>query len=500
MSPDETIALVERAEHHGNRSALSDEREQLSYAELLTASARAASHMLDGRADLETARVAFLTPPGTDYAVTQWGIWRAGGIAVPLCVSHPRPELQFAIDDSQATILVAHPQLRGALEPIARDRDLRLLSTDELRAPAAGKLPQVDAQRGAMLLYTSGTTGKPKGVLSTHAILAAQIESVVSAWEWSERDRILHVLPLHHLHGVLNLLCCALWAGAHCELLPRFDAEQVLSRIASSRELTLFMAVPTIYAKLIEAFEASPPERQAAFSAGCRRLRLMVSGSAALPVTVLQKWRAISGHTLLERYGMTELGMGLGNPLHGERTPGHVGLPFPCIEVRLVDEHGSAVANGEPGQLEVRGKGVFEQYWHRPEATREAFTSDGWFKTGDVALLERGGFRLLGRASIDILKTGGYKVSALEIEETLREHPAIRECAVVGIADETWGQRVAAAVVLNDGASLGLDELRAWGKERLAPYKLPTLLRVLRELPKNPMGKVQKPAVATLFE
>jgi malonyl-CoA/methylmalonyl-CoA synthetase len=226
----------------------------------------------------------------------------------------------------------------------------------------------------------------------------------------------------------------------------------------------------------------------------------MVSGSAALPVAVLDAWRSISGHTLLERYGMTEFGMGLGNPLHGERRPGHVGAPFPGVDARLCDEHGSPVADGEPGQLEIKGDGVFQTYWNRPEATRDAFTKDGWFKTGDVAVREQGSFRILGRASVDILKTGGFKVSALEIEEALREHPAILECAVVGVSDETWGQRVAAAVVLRAGMHLELEGLRTWGKLRLAPYKVPTLLRLLTELPRNPMGKVQKPELVALFD
>jgi malonyl-CoA/methylmalonyl-CoA synthetase len=350
-----------------------------------------------------------------------------------------------------------------------------------------------------MLLYTSGTTGKPKGVLSTHAILAAQIRSVVEAWEWNAGDRVLHVLPLHHLHGILNLLCAALWSGASCEFLARFDAERVWQRIADSHELTLFMAVPTIYAKLAHGWEQAPAEERARRSAGCRRLRLMVSGSAALPASVLERWRAISGHTLLERYGMTEFGMGLGNPLHGERRPGHVGVPFPGVDVRLVDDRGEPLADAEPGEIQVRGPGVFAGYFGKPEATRAAFTADGWFRTGDVAVREHGMYRILGRESVDILKSGGFKISALDVEEVLREHPAVRECAVVGVPDETWGQRIAAAVVVHDGAALSIDELRAFGKQRLAAYKVPSLLRVVTELPRNAMGKVIKSELVRWF-
>jgi malonyl-CoA/methylmalonyl-CoA synthetase len=228
-------------------------------------------------------------------------------------------------------------------------------------------------------------------------------------------------------------------------------------------------------------------------------MRLMVSGSAALPASVLTRWREISGHTLLERYGMTEFGMGLGNPLHGERRPGHVGVPFPGVDVRLVDEHGEPLADGEAGEIQVRGPGVFAGYFGKPDATRAAFTADGWFKTGDVAVRDGGVYRILGRESVDILKSGGFKVSALDVEEVLREHPAVRECAVVGVPDETWGQRIAAAIVVHEGAQLSIAELRAFGKPRLAAYKVPALLRVLPELPRNAMGKVVKAELIRWF-
>jgi malonyl-CoA/methylmalonyl-CoA synthetase len=500
----ESIPLIARARAHEGRVALIDDERSLRYGELLAASERAARALLaaGGVPDLAGARVAFLVPPGCAYVIAQWGIWQAGGIAVPLCVSHPAPELAYTIDDSGASLLVAPASLRSTLQPLAGERDLPLLGCDELEAPATGAqrpLPAVPPERGAMLLYTSGTTGKPKGVLSTHAILAAQIESIVQAWAWDEGDHILHALPLHHLHGVVNALCAALWSGACCELLPRFDAERVFERIAAGRGLSLFMAVPTSYARLLALAERASPERRAAFAAGCRALRLMVSGSAALPVALFERWRELCGHSLLERYGMTEFGMGLGNPLHGERLPGHVGVPFPGIEVRLCDEAGQAVPDGTPGRIQVRGPGLFAQYWQRPEATAAAFTADGWFETGDVGVRERGVHRILGRESVDILKTGGYKVSALEIEEALREHPAIRECAVVGVPDPEWGQRVAAAVLLHDGQALTLEQLRAFGKERLAPYKVPSLLRVVEDLPRNALGKVQKPDVTRWF-
>jgi malonyl-CoA/methylmalonyl-CoA synthetase len=224
----------------------------------------------------------------------------------------------------------------------------------------------------------------------------------------------------------------------------------------------------------------------------------MVSGSAALPVQTLERWRQISGHVLLERYGMTEIGMALSNPLRGERRPGFVGLPLPSVAVRLMDDEGGEAPPGTPGEVEIGGPSVFLEYWRRPEATAEAFR-DGWFRTGDVAVVEDGYYRLLGRRSVDIIKTGGYKVSALEIEEVLRTHPAIAECAVVGVDDPDWGERICVAVEGTDGSGWELDELLGWARDHLAAYKLPRDLRRVDALPRNAMGKVMKPEVAKLF-
>jgi malonyl-CoA/methylmalonyl-CoA synthetase len=259
------------------------------------------------------------------------------------------------------------------------------------------------------------------------------------------------------------------------------------------------MAVPTIYVKLIAAWDAASPERREVLSRACARLRLMVSGSAALPVSTLERWKEISGHTLLERYGMTEIGMALSNPLHGERVPGSVGTPLPGVEVQLVGENAEQVTPGIAGEIEVRGSTVFTEYWGKPEATRAAFR-DGWFRTGDTAVIENGVYRILGRTNIDILKTGGHKVSALEIEEALREHPSVAECAVVGLPDAEWGERIAAAVVLNDGGDLDLPSLRIWARKSLAPHKLPSRLLVVDALPRNAMGKVMKPSIVVLFQ
>lgn len=441
--------------------------------------------------------MALLAPPGWHYVAAQWGIWRAGGIAVPLAVSHPPAELEYTIADAQVDTVVVHPEFADRVDRIAAGRGVRVVLTPQALEAPPGSLPHIDPSRAALIFYTSGTTGKPKGAVHTHASIQAQVESLVAAWEWTADDRILGVLPLHHVHGVVNVLTCALWSGAACELMPRFDAAETWNRIAAGG-VTLFMAVPTIYAKLIAAWDGAAPHRRAAMSAGCRAMRLFVSGSAALPVSVLERWREISGHTLLERYGMTEIGMALSNPLHGERCPGHVGVPLPGVIVRLVDEAGAEVSPGEPGEIEVRGPGVFREYWNRTNETREAFRN-GWFRTGDVAVLENASYRILGRRSVDIIKTGGFKVSALEIEETLREHPDVAECAVVGVADPEWGERVCAAVVARPSCAIVADALRDWARERLASYKVPSRVVVVAELPRNAMGKVTKQQVARLF-
>jgi malonyl-CoA/methylmalonyl-CoA synthetase len=498
--PDATTPpLIVRAQEHGDRTAIVDSSAgTYTYNDLLNASARVAATLLAGRGDLREERVAFLVAPGFSWVAVQWGIWRAGGIAVPLPLGSPAVELEYYVDDSQAVALVSDTDCAECLAAIAAKRGIPLHSSDAMFTHPASKLPAVENRRRAMILYTSGTTSRPKGVVTTHANITAQITSLTEAWEWCPEDRILLCLPLHHVHGIINVVSCALWSGATCEMLPRFDAYAVWERITAGR-LTLFMAVPTIYVKLIAAWEASPPHRRTVLSNAAAQLRLMVSGSAALPVSTLERWREITGHTLLERYGMTEIGMALSNSYRGDRIPGSVGGPLPGVDVRLVNDRAEQVEPGTPGEIEVRGESVFHEYWAKPDATREAFR-DGWFRTGDTAVVENDLYRILGRSNIDILKTGGHKVSALEIEETLREHPAITECAVVGLSDPEWGERVAAALVLREADTLDLEELRAWAKQRMAAHKVPSRLLLLEALPRNAMGKVTKPAVKALFE
>ncbi len=467
--------------------------------------------------DLDGARVGFLMEPGFEYVVTQWALWRAGGIAVPLCPDHPARELEYVIDDADCAALIGAGETGRRIEGVARERGIPFHDfTDADRdsvavsGAASGRLPRIALDRPAMILYTSGTTGRPKGVVTTHAQIEAHIRSLLDAWKWTRTDRILHVLPLHHTHGIVNALCCPLQAGASVEFGGSFDPGATWERLASG-DISVFMAVPTIYAKLLRAWDAAAGATRSRWSRGAGALRLMVSGSAALPVPVFERWEAITGHRLLERYGMTEIGMGLSNPYDGERRPGTVGQPLPGVGLRLVRpgtgavlaEGVEALDPGESGEIQVRGPMVFSEYWRRPEETAAAF-SDGWFLTGDEAVLEDGYYRLLGRRSVDILKSGGYKISAIEIEELLRTHPDVRDCAVVGIPDEDWGERIAAAVIPEPGAESPPEtlpeRLDPWVRERLARYKVPREWLFVGDLPRNAMGKVQKPAVQALFD
>jgi malonyl-CoA/methylmalonyl-CoA synthetase len=485
--------IIQRAAKHLDNTAIISDGKRYTYLDLLTVSEAFATTLLESKHDLEEARVAFMIDPGFEYVKTQWGIWRAGGVAVPLALSHPLPSLRYTLEDTEASIVVVSPQYQEKLEPLTNELGIKLLVLGN-QVTAKTELPEVISSRRAMILYTSGTTNLPKGVVITHANIEAQITTLVEAWRWGENDHILCVLPLHHVHGIINVVSCALWSGACCEFLPTFSPEEVFN-VFQKGNVNIFMAVPTIYFKLIAHWESLPVNEQQRLSACMQRFRLMVSGSAALPVTVMEKWEKISGHRLLERYGMTEMGMALGNSYSGERKAGYVGLPLSGVEVRLVNEHYNDVKD-EPGEILVRGENVFREYWNKPEVTRASFM-DGWFKTGDIAVIENGYYRILGRSSTDIIKSGGYKISALEVEEVLRTHPKVKDCAVVGIENEEWGELVAAALLLNK--TIQLDDLDVWLRERLPAYKLPRKYAIVTELPLNAMGKVVKAEVKKLF-
>ncbi|MGI9558518.1 MAG: acyl-CoA synthetase [Thermodesulfobacteriota bacterium] len=485
-------------ERYGEKTAIADCAGECSYSELNEMSLRAAGALQNicGGQDMAEARVAFMLPKSREYAAIKTAVWRAGGVSVPLSPEHPPGEIRHVTSDSEPSVIVCHPGFADKIRP--QSANAVFVRSDEIfSSPPSRNLPEISPSRRAMMIYTSGTTGEAKGVITTHSNIAAQTAAMTAAWKWTASDRVLNVLPLHHLHGILNLLLCPLSAGAVCEMAD-LEPSGVWERFERGG-ITVFMAVPTVYSKLADFWENAPEERKKSMTAACRAMRLMVSGSAALTVKLSERWRGISGHTLLERYGMTETGMILSNPLEGKRKPGFVGKPMPGVFAGVFSPSGEPLEAGESGEIRVKGENVFLEYWNNPAETKRAF-SDGMFKTGDIARIDgEGDFQILGRESVDIIKTGGYKVSALEVEREIAEKTGVVRCAVVGVRDEEWGQRVAAAVVLEDGR-LAEGDLKKWLKPRLASYKIPSLVKVVPSLPENSLGKVLKTEIAAMWE
>jgi len=318
----------------------------------------------------------------------------------------------------------------------------------------------------------------------TQGNLASMGTSLHQAWGWSSHDTLLHALPLFHVHGLLVALLGALYAGARTLLLPGFDPQEVLDRLFRE-EATLFMGVPTMYRRLVSLEPSATP------SLG--QIRLFVSGSAPLAPEVFQAFRERFGHTVLERYGMTEAGMILSNPLEGDRRPGSVGVPLPGVYVRLVDpETGENVSPGDAGELLIRSGSVCKGYWRRPEATAEAFTEDGWLRSGDMARQDKDGYFTLVARRKEIVITGGFNVYPKEVENVLERHPAVSEAAVFGVEDRDLGEKVCAAVVPEGPVTPTEEDLIRFCKASLTSYKCPRTIRFMRDLPRNPMGKVVK--------
>lgn len=475
------------------RALARDPRGETSWRDGVAAADRVAAALLAGRRSLEGERVAMLVPPGADFLVCMFGVLRAGGCLVVLSPLHPPPETAYFCADAQVRTVIASTDLAERVAFLAPER--RVVTTASLLAGSGA--PSIAADPGgddpALQLYTSGTTGKPKGAVITHANLAKQQELLAQSWAWTDRDVLLHVLPLHHLHGLGIAMLTAVGAGATTHFQP-FDPRTAWEAMPRA---TVFMGVPTIHTKLLAVLDEADAETRDRWTAGARSLRLTTSGSAALPVTIGERWRAITGAYPLERFGMTEIGVGATNPLAPEgRRPGSVGLPLPTVGTRVVGEDGR---DADSGELWINGPCVFTGYSGRPEATRDAFVDHAgarWFKTGDTVAREPDGYlRILGRTSVDILKSGGYKLSALEIEETLRENDAVAEVAVVGVPDPLWGDRVVACVVSRPGreSDCAEDRLRGFARERLAAYKVPKQIVVMTDLPRNAVGKVIKP-------
>lgn len=489
------LPIFENAKTYNNSIAIIDNTGSYSYSTLLNQSKKIAQAIL--QQNIHNLPILFLFPSSYNYVSVQWAIWLSGCIAVPVHISHTKNEIDYLIKDTNAPLFIYDENFEEKINSLELE-NTQCTTLDDLLINAnenQTNFPTTTLDDNALMIYTSGTTGKPKGVVISHKQLDTQIRSLTIAWQWKNTDRILNVLPMHHVHGVVNITCCALYNGAVVEMQSNFDAAYVAQRM-TSKELTLFMAVPTVYQKLIQYFDTLDDTSKINWQNGMKALRLMVSGSAALPITVLEKWKIICGHTLLERYGMTEIGMALSNPLNEERKAGSVGFPLPFVEVKIVDEDGKEInSNNTAGELYVKGETVFKQYWNKTEETTKAFDND-WFKTGDfVEKNDDGYYKILGRKSTDIIKSGGYKISALEIENVLLTHPLINECAVVALPDDVWGETIAVAIVSN----ITEVDFKNWMKDNIADYKTPRKIIFVQHLPKNAMGKILKPEIKKWF-
>ncbi|CAF3306651.1 unnamed protein product [Rotaria sp. Silwood2] len=542
----------ESISRYANKVALIDHSSSYTY-EQLHSIARQLSHRLsslcrqekstDDTIDANSVQIGVLCPNDASFVIALWASWMIGATVIPLSLQHPPTLIAYFLNDAQCRAIIVgddhcNDLIKTTLEnnsltdiPIININKNDLASTithdDNLL------LPTID-RKNALILYTSGTSGKPKGCVITFNAVQAHVDSMVKAWDWITDDVILHVLPLHHIHGLINALLTPHFIGAKVIMIPRFDASKVweyLIRPAPKQQVTVFTGVPTIYAKLIQEYDAkygSCSQTRDIIRQQCsQKLRLMMCGSAALPESIYRRWYQISGYNLLERYGMTECGMALSNPLYGERIPGTVGQPMPTILIRIARENSDSpmgyetlveadsdntklevkITTDEPieGELLIQSPTLFKEYWRKPNETRAAFTADGqFFKTGDVCRYDpqKNVFSIRGRQSMDIIKRAGYKISALDIERVLLEHNDILECSVVGIDDPTLGQKIVAIIVTKlpeNTTNLTIDVIRSFCKQQLPKYSLPDSLTILDHIPRNAMGKVNKKELVSLI-
>lgn len=532
------VPIYNRSLDFSDRLAVVDHYGQYNYNEIFNHSNALSKELIQFFSDQNNnniqKRISFLCQNDVTFVIAQWACWMSGHVAVPLSRTDPPSQLQYYIENSQSSVIVTTEEFLETLNSVSNTLSLPIVLMTHPRKtgkqiPLCSNLKHKDPNylkkeykriinQNAMILYTSGTTGPPKGVVLTHKNLYYTMNTLIDAWEWKKSDVILHTLPLHHTHGIVNALMCPLNVGACCVMLPKFNPTDIWDYFLNSNrnpKINIFMAVPTIYVKLIQEFDKQFPKFKYTHSkeyikALCKKdIRLMVSGSSALPKPVLERWEEITGHILLERYGMTEIGMALSNPLHGNRKPNFVGTPLKGVKVRIakkniVSQDGYDIIvesdyrktnilkqENEIGELHVSSESVFKEYWNKPEETKKSFTSDGWFKTGDTATYEDGAFRILGRTSVDIIKSGGFKISALDVECQLLTHQNIKECAVVGLPDITWGEKVIAIIVTNN-EEISLNDLRVWCKDKLPPHLIPSEIHCVSEIQRNSLGKINK--------
>ena len=465
--------------------------ETVSYAMLERESARIANYLVELGAR-PGDRVTVQVDKSPAVICLYLACLRAGLVYHPLNNAYQRDELAYFLGDAKPRIVVCTAQARPLFESLAEEAELLTvltLNSDQsgsLRDGAKGcgqNFETVSRKAGdlAALLYSSGTTGRPKGIMLSHENLAANGKTLVKAWGFTQDDCLLHALPIFHVHGLFVAIHCVLLSGARLHWLSKFDADEV---IAALPRCTVMMGVPTFYTRLL----ASPALSQAA----CDTMRLFISGSAPLLTDTFEAFSVRTGHTIVERYGMSETGMNTTNPLRGERRAGTVGPALPGVELRVVNERGVALNAGEAGNLQVRGRNVFSAYWQLPEKTAQSFTEDGFFDTGDKARISADGYVSIVGRSKDMIICGGLNVYPKEIELLLDELPQVLESAVIGVPHADFGEAVVAVLVLNTGCSMLEQDIIGYCKPRIANFKLPKRVFVIDALPRNTMGKVQK--------
>ena len=441
-------------------------------------------------------RIALQLPKCLPFIYLHLAVMRLGAISLPLNPGYPAHELRYFLQDAAARFLFADAAAQPGIAPLLPDLpalqaciflDVSSIAPPQSPVPSPqspiSPLP-LDPAATCLMIYTSGTTGRPKGAELTHGNLSANLDSLHEAWGWRADDVLLHVLPIFHVHGLLVALHGALHAGATAVLQPTFNAAQTL-RTLQERRCTVFMGVPTIHRRLVGAAQAAGVD--------LGHMRLFTSGSDRLPDDLFQAFQATFGHTLLERYGMSETGMITSNPLHGERRVGSVGLPLPGVAVRIVDpDTGAALPDNQIGEVQVRGANVCKGYWRQPEKTAVAFTTDGWFRTGDLGLREPDGYITLKGRAKDLIISGGFNVYPPEVELVLAQHPAVQASAVIGCPDAEWGERVTAVIIRRPGTAVTAAEIIAHCQAHLVGYKAPRRVLFVDDLPRNALGKVAK--------
>jgi malonyl-CoA/methylmalonyl-CoA synthetase len=463
-----------------DRTALRFPDRSLSYAQLSEA-ARTVAAGLDG-----TRRIAVLAEPRIETAVAVIGALVAGVPVIPVNPKSGTSELEHIVSDAEPDAIAVAPGIEVP-EAFADRRRVEIHLDGDLSCDG-GDAPNPSDENPALIVYTSGTTGRPKGAVLPRRAIASNLDALAEVWGWTDADVVAHGLPLFHVHGLVIGILGPVRRGGTALHIGRFSPEGVQE--ALSGPATMLFGVPTMYRRLADAAAESPELATALGEA-----RLLVSGSAALPASEHARIEELTGRGVVERYGMTETLMNTAIHADAQPAPGTVGPPLPGVDVRLVDDDGAVLGGADDetiGEIQVRGPNLFLEYLNRPDATAEAMR-DGWFATGDMATRTAEGYiRIVGRRATDLIKSGGYKIGAGEIEGCLREHPAVEDAAVTGEADDDLGERVVAWIVLRDGASAQASELVDHVADQLAPHKRPRDVHFLDELPRNDMGKVQK--------